>query len=449
MAGTKILIVDDKLNIREVLSEILKTEGYDTIMADSGETGLICFRDGNPDFILTDMIMKELSGVDFIREIRKLNRTVPVIILTAFGSISSAVEAIKAGADDYMTKPLNYDLLKLKIKKILGEKSMKKENNTLRENLEEKWGLENIIGRAPSMEKMFCLIRAVAPTKSSVLIQGESGTGKELIARSLHSQSPRVGEPYVVVDCSAIPESLIESELFGYEKGAFSGAEVRKKGRIEEAMGGTLFLDEIGELPLACQAKFLRVIQEHHFARVGGNGQVHVDFRLIAATNRNLKEEVSQGRFRSDLYYRLNVICINPPPLKNRKEDIPLLAETFLQQVCRENNITSRMLKREELLILMDYPWPGNVRELKNCIQRYAILGSLPEDIRESAHNRDSSPAGSSLHANERELVEKALQDEKGNITRAAARLEIGRKALYNRIRKYGLTVPKGTDDLD
>lgn len=449
MAGTKILIVDDKNNIREVLSEILKTEGYDTVMADSGETGLISFREGHPDFILTDMIMKKVSGVDFIREVRKINQTVPIIILTAFGSISSAVEAIKAGADDYMTKPLNYDLLKLKISKILNEKSLEKENSNLRDNLEEKWGLENIIGRSPSMEKMFNLIKAVAPTKSSVLIQGESGTGKELIARSLHSHSPRIGKPYVVVDCSAIPESLIESELFGYEKGAFSGAEVRKKGRIEEAMGGSLFLDEIGELPLACQAKFLRVIQEHHFARVGGNGQVHVDFRLIAATNRNLKEEVARGRFRSDLYYRLNVICIKSPTLKDRKEDIPLLAETFLQEICRENNIASRMLEREELSMLMDYPWPGNVRELKNCIQRYAILGSLPEDIREYAHSRDNSPAGSSLHKNERELVEKALRDEKGNITRAAARLEIGRKALYNRIRRYGLTVPKGTVDSD
>jgi two-component system NtrC family response regulator/two-component system response regulator AtoC len=446
MAETKILIVDDKENIREVLSEILKTEGYSTVMADSGESGLISFQEETPDFILTDMVMKELSGVDFIREVRKLDTRVPIIILTAYGTISSAVEAMKAGADDYMTKPLNYDLLKMKIRKILDEKTLEKENSTLKDNLKKKWGLDSIIGRSAVMEKMFTLIESVAPTNSSVLVQGEGGTGKELIAKSLHSKSSRVGAPFVVVDCSAIPENLIESELFGYEKGAFSGAETKKKGRIEEAQSGTLFLDEIGELPLSCQAKFLRVIQERQFVRVGGNNQVHVDFRLIAATNKNLKEEVKKGRFRSDLYYRLNVISIESPPLRQRREDIPLLAEVFLKDACRENGITSPGLERELLSALMNYSWPGNVRELKNSIQRYAILGSLPDEIANAPAPDGEQPGGNSLFDNEKELVKQALKDSEGNITRAAAALGIGRKALYNRIRKYDLTVPKGTE---
>lgn len=445
MDKSTILIVDDKKNICEVLSDILKTEGYDTVIADSGETGLVAFNNGKPDFILTDLIMKKLSGVDFIREVRKIDSAVPIIILTAFGSISSAVEAMKAGADDYMTKPLNYDLLKLKIGKILDDKKRDRENSTLKENLKEKWGLDNMIGKSSHMEKMFNLIRAVAPTESAVMIQGECGTGKELIAKSLHSNSLRVGAPFVVVDCSAIPESLIESELFGYEKGAFSGADSRKTGRIEEAQGGTLFLDEIGELPLSCQSKFLRVIQERQFVRVGGNEQVHVDFRLIAATNKNLKEEVETGRFRSDLFYRLNVISIESPPLRNRNEDIPLLSETFMKEICRQNKLPRKKIDKEVLAKMMNYDWPGNVRELKNCIQRLCILDSLPDEVNECAETKPLSPSGSKLFDREKELVESALLNTDWNISKAAENLGIGRKALYNRIKKYGLNGPKGT----
>ena len=444
MASHKILIVDDKIKIGEVLRDILRTEDYDVVIADSGERGLEIFRTENPDFILTDLIMKELSGVDFIREVRKADTVVPIIILTAFGTISSAVEAMKAGADDYLTKPLNYDLLKLKIRKILDEKSIEKENIALKGNLKKKWGLNNIIGQSPVMEKMFNLILSVAPTDSSVLIQGESGTGKELIARSLHSCSPRVGYPFVVVDCSAIPESLMESELFGYEKGAFTGAAARKQGRIEEAQSGTLFLDEIGDIPLSCQAKLLRVIQEHQFIRIGGSSQIHVDFRLIAATNKNLKKEVSKGRFRSDLFYRLNVISIESPPLKARKEDIPLLADSFLLSICQENNLPPKAISKDILSVLMNYNWPGNVRELRNSIHRLAILDTLPAEITDAASNRTGSPSSETgtLFEREKRLVESTLNQSEGNISKTAEILGIGRKALYNRIKKYGITVP-------
>jgi len=440
MQNKKILIVDDKITICQVLSEILEASGYKTAVAGSGEKGLEVFAREKPDFILTDLVMKGLSGVDFIREIRKDNPDIPIIILTAFGTISSAVEAMKAGADDYMTKPLNYDLLKLKISKILEEKERDREIITIKENLKEKWGLDNIIGASPVMEKMFKLIKAVSPTDSAVLIQGECGTGKELIARSIYTNSRRVGSPYVVVDCSAIPETLIESELFGYEKGAFSGADNRKNGRLEDADGGTLFLDEIGELPLSCQAKMLRVIQEHQFVRVGGNSEVEVDFRLIAATNKNLKSEVEKGNFRSDLFYRLNVINIESPPLRERKEDIPLLAETFMAQICRENGMAPKSIEREILSKMMSYDWPGNVRELKNSIQRLAILDSLPEEIDRFAAEPENS--SSSLFDQERDLVEQALRKRNWNISKTAEDLGIGRKALYNRIKKYQLSEP-------
>lgn len=445
MNRKKILIVDDKKNICAVLSEILSTEGYATLIANSGEQGIVLFNAEKPDFLLTDLIMEEMSGVDFIREIRKSDSSVPIIILTAFGSISSAVEAMQAGADDYMTKPLNYEILKLKISKFLEVRERGIENLILKENLREEWGLEKIIGTSPAVEKIFRLIRAVAPTDLAVIIQGECGTGKELIAKSLHSNSLRVGAPFVVVDCSAIPENLIESELFGYEKGAFTGAISRKYGRIEESQGGTLFLDEIGELSLACQAKFLRVIQERQFVRIGGNEHIHIDFRLIVATNKNLKEEVNAGRFRADLFYRLNVINIESPPLRLRKDDIPLIAESFMQQACMENKKNYRTINKEALAKMMGYNWPGNVRELKNCVQRLCILNTLPDEVK-NCEQLESSPINSvKLYDREKDIVKQALSKTDWNISKAAKILGIGRKALYNRIKKYNLSVQKGT----
>ena len=445
MPEKKILIVDDKKNIRMVLNDLLVTEGYDTLTAESGEKGLELFEKERVDLILTDLIMKGISGVDFIQKIREKDTSVPIIILTAFGSISSAVEAIKSGADDYLTKPLNYDLLKMRISKLFEDRKRDHELSTLKATLKGKWGIDDIIGRSPVMERMFDLISAVAPTDSPVLIQGECGTGKELIAKSIHSKSQRSKEPFVIVDCSAIPESLIESVLFGYEKGSFTGADVQRIGRIEESQGGTLFLDEVGELPLSSQAKFLRVIQEHQFVRVGGSAQVKVDFRVLAATNKNLKEEVEAGRFRSDLFYRLNVIRIDSPPLRDRKDDIPLLSEFFMQQICRENSLPYREISKEELSKMMAYPWPGNVRELRNCIQRLCILDSLSQEI-EAYGSQEHLPSQSpKLSDQEKALVQQALELTNWNISRAAQHLGIGRKALYNRIAKYQIPVPNRT----
>jgi len=442
MNKERILIVDDKASICQVLSDILQTENYETITASSGEEGLAAYTEESPDLVLTDLKMTGISGVDLIKEIRKRDTTVPIILLTAFGSISSAVEAMKAGADDYLTKPLNYDLLKLKIFKILEEKKRVLENINLRQNLMEEWSLDRMIGKSPVMLKMFSLIKAVAPTETAVLITGECGTGKELIARSLFTNSLRSDRPFVVVDCSTIPEGLIESELFGYEKGAFSGADSQKKGRIEQAMGGTLFLDEIGEFPLSLQAKLLRIIQEKQFVRVGGTHHIEVDFRLIAATNRNLREEVSAGRFRSDLYYRLNVINIESSPLRNRKEDIPLLVETFMKTACENNNIPVKKMENRHLTALMNYSWPGNIRELKNCIEHFAILNTLPREIESGEDRFRSALSHTTLSDNERDLVLSALEKTDWNISKAAQLLGIGRKALYNRIQKYGLTAP-------
>ena len=441
----RILIVDDKKNIRMVLNDLLISEGYDTLLADSGETALVLFDEHRVDLILTDLIMKQLSGVDFIQKIRERDTDVPIIILTAFGSISSAVEAIKSGADDYLTKPLNYDLLRMRIRKLFEDRMRDHELSTLKATLKGKWGIDDIIGRSPVMERMFDLISAVAPTDSPVLIQGECGTGKELIAKSIHSKSQRSKEPFVIVDCSAIPETLIESVLFGYEKGSFTGADSRRIGRIEESQGGTLFLDEVGELPLSSQAKFLRVIQEHQFVRVGGAAQIKIDFRVLAATNKNLKEEVEAGRFRSDLFYRLNVIRIDSPSLREHMDDIPLLSEFFMQQICRENSLEHREIRREELSKMMAYPWPGNVRELRNCIQRLCILDSLPQEIETFSPRESSVPVSSRLSDREKELVQEALERTNWNISRAAQRLGIGRKALYNRMAKYHITVPDRT----
>ena len=440
----KILIIDDKENICQVLSDILQASGYYTVTALSGEEGLRVYESDSPDLILTDLKMDGMSGLDVIKVIREKDRSIPLILLTAFGSISSAVEAIKSGANDYLTKPLDYDLLKVKIVKILEECRCRSENLELKEHLREEWGLDHIVGQSAVMKKMFSVIRAVAPTDSGVLIQGECGTGKELIARSLYAHSQRADETFIVVDCSAIPESLIDSELFGYEKGAFTGANSRKKGRIEQAAGGTLFLDEIGELPLSCQAKLLRVIQEKQFVRIGGSEQIKVDFRLIAATNKNLKDEVEQKLFRSDLYYRLNVITVFSPPLRDRTEDLPLLIDSFRKQASEERNIPLREISQEHLEKMMNYSWPGNVRELKNCIERLMILDSLPAEI--ESYSRVSGNGrledSKKLSDREKEIIHEALESCGWNISKTAATLGIGRKALYNRIRKYNITVP-------
>jgi len=316
MSKEIILVIDDKPNIREVLCAILENEGYQVVTCKNAEESLEIVRRVSPDLIVTDLKLPDQDGITLTRDVKQIDPTLPVLLITAFGTISSAVEAIKAGAYDYLTKPIDYERLKLLIKRVLDQKRINLENRFLKEELENKYRLDNLVGKGNTMRKLFNLIKNVAPSNSNVLIQGECGTGKELIARALYNLSGRKGKPLIVVDCSALPEGLLESELFGHEKGAFTGADTRKKGRIELAHQGTLFLDEIGEMSLPLQAKLLRVIQERQFVRLGGLETVKIDFRLIASTNRNLKEEVARGAFRSDLYYRLNVIDITVPPLR-------------------------------------------------------------------------------------------------------------------------------------
>jgi two-component system response regulator HydG len=441
MSSPLILIIDDKVNIGEVISGILGVAGYTVVTATSGKEGLRLFREHSPALVLTDLRMEGMSGIDVIHEIRSTDVETPIILLTAHGTISSAVEAMKAGADDYLTKPLDYDMLRVKIEKNLQASEYRRENVRLREEKSLRDAMDDLIGRSETMKRVYSFIETVAPTESTVLIQGEPGTGKELIARSIHRRSSRSGGPYVVVDCAAIPEGLIESELFGYEKGAFTGATTRKPGRIEQADGGTVFLDEIGELPLGVQAKLLRLVQERQLFPIGAARAVTVDFRLIAATNRNLRQEVEEKRFRADLFYRLNVIAVDSPPLRERREDIPILAEAFWRMSIVANRLPERPIEPAHLASMMQYDWPGNVRELKNCIERLAILGTLPSEV---GSESPRAPVGSekTLSNVERQLVEDALRLADGNVSRAAQALGIGRKALYNRIKKYSIDVP-------
>ncbi len=460
MKRDTVLVVDDKENIREVIKAYLENEGFRVITCGNGERALEYFREKMPDIVLTDFKLPGLNGIELIKEIHKYDSDIPIIVFTAYGSISSAVEAIKAGGYDYLTKPLDYDLLKIILKRAIEQKKIKMENRFLKEELDEQYSLDNIVGSSEKMKKLFSLIKTVAASESTILIEGEYGTGKELIAKAIHRHSRRRDKPLVTVDCSALPEHLLESELFGYEKGAFTGALNRKRGRIEIADGGTLFLDEIGEMSLQLQAKLLRVIQEKQFIRLGGLTPIRVDFRLIAATNRNLREEVEIGNFRADLFYRLNVIKVNAPPLRERKEDIPLLVKHFIGKVAKREGMPTKKIGASLIDALLCYDWPGNVRELENCIERMMIVCDsdtltvdfLPQEIKESIKSANEEGGGReesldalmkdqlSLEEIEKRAVVRALKMAGGNKSLAARILNINRRALYNRLKKYGLS---------
>jgi len=443
-----ILVADDEKNIREGLREALMLDGYEVFLAADGKEALEALERGEIDLIVTDLKMPRLSGEELLRKVSAQYPTIPVIILTGHGTIESAVQAMHDGAYDFLTKPVNLDRLSLLVKRALGNRELALQNRALQEELERRSQFSNIIGRSAEMRQVFELVRQVAPARTSVLITGESGVGKEMIAEALHYNSPRRDKPFIKLHCAALTETLLESELFGHEKGAFTGAIARKRGRFELAHLGTLFLDEIGEINQTVQIKLLRVLETKSFERVGGEETVEVDVRLIAATNRDLTQAIAKGSFREDLYYRLNVVNIHIPPLRERKDDIPLLMAAFLREFSRENGRTIEGIDPKARRALTNYSWPGNVRQLRNSIESAVVLckGNVitPEDLPPGIRGEQGGEAvrlsvGSTLAEAEKEIIRSTLAREGGNKSRAAEVLGIGRKTLHRKLQEYGI----------
>jgi Response regulator containing CheY-like receiver, AAA-type ATPase, and DNA-binding domains len=447
----KILIADDEKNMRWILGKNLRDEKFTVVEAGDGEEAFHLFLDEDPDLVILDYRMPKLDGMEVLKRIKTINTKLPVIMITAHGNTDAAVEAMKLGAVDYVSKPFDIDELKLSIFKALNIDQLNKEIDSLKEMNKQIFN-GKIIGNSRKMQEVFELVTKVADTNASVLIFGESGTGKEGIAASIHNKSGRNSKPFITVNCGAIPETLIESELFGYEKGAFTGANARKVGRFDRAQGGTLFLDEIGELSLPLQVKILRVLQEKEFERVGGAALIKADVRIIAATNRNLEKMVDKGEFREDLLYRLKVIPIYLPPLRERKEDIPLLVDYFIDKYSKEINKGKLVIEKETLDLLKRYDFPGNIRELENLIERLIILSSsgviepslLPKEILKGAFTNKNEDfllpeEGINLEKVEESFVRQALAMANGNQTNAAKLLGISRHALIYRLDKLNL----------
>ncbi len=441
----KILVVDDDFAMRHSLSSWIKEEGYPVDVAESGEEALEKIKKDKWDIVFLDLKMPGMDGIEVLEKIKSFSEDVVVVMITAYGTIDTAVLAMKKGAYDYILKPFNPDEISVLIKKIEQHQNIILENIRLRNELEEKYTYKELIGKSPAMQEVFNLIKDVAPTNTSVLITGESGTGKELVARAIHRTSLRKEMPFIAVNCAALTESLLESELFGHEKGAFTGATYTKKGRFEMADGGTLFLDEVGEISPRTQVELLRVLQEKEFRRVGGTKVIKVDVRIISATNKDLEQAVKNGEFRVDLYYRLNVVNIHLPPLRERKEDIPLLAKRFLDRYTTELNKKIARISDDAMKILVEYDWPGNVRELENVIERAVVVGKgneiTPEDIPISLdrNGKLSSTVPTTLKDVEKEHIIRMLDLFDWNISRTAKALEIDRQTLYNKIKKYGI----------
>jgi DNA-binding NtrC family response regulator len=450
MTTETILLVDDKPNNLEVLGALLRQEGYEVRTARSGQEALLDARAVLPDVVITDLKMPKMDGLEFFQAVHALDADLPTIFITAFGTVESAVSAIKLGAYDYLSKPLDHEKLKLIVRRALDQRRITRENRELRAALQTRQAFAEIVGASPKMQRLLELVRTVAGSSSTVLLQGESGTGKELVARAVHEASPRRERRLVVVNCSALSESLLESELFGHEKGAFTGATARKRGWFEVADGGTLFLDEIGEVSPHLQVKLLRVLQERELERVGGTDPIRVDFRLITATNRDLKGDVAAGRFREDLYYRLSVISLKIPPLRERREDIPLLVSHFLQKCSRREGKQVSSVSPEVMERLVQYPWPGNVRQLENGIERAVVVAAsdrltldmFPEEIQDwspEGRGPQRPPEEFTLEEMERFLIEKTLERTGGNKSKAARLLNVHRRSIYNKLKKYGL----------
>ncbi len=456
----RILVVDDEQNLRKVLAAMLKRDGYDVAVAEDGVQALAEIKKNGADVLITDQVMPQMGGLELLRGVLSETPELPVIMITAHGTVDSAVEAIKLGAFDYITKPFEHEELKAVIAKAVKTHELAKAGIPAGDEK----ARQALVGASPAMQDVFKILEKVADTPSTVLITGESGTGKELVAAALHSGSSRRNKPFIRINCAAIPKDLMESELFGYERGAFTGAVTSKPGRFELADTGTLFLDEIAEIPVEMQVKLLRALQESEFERVGGIKTIHVDVRLVAATNRDLKREISEGRFREDLFYRLNVVPVALPPLRERVDDIPMLVEHFIEKYNKRLNKKVQGLEPDALEILQEYFWPGNIRELENMMERMILFADgsiilakdLPEPLKETdtikapffttASAQDASmkdivkQAAAGL---ERDLIGKALEETNGNVTQAAKKLKISRKSLQTKMKEFGLRDPE------
>ena len=437
----KLLIVDDELSVRDSLGKWFREEGYEVNTAENASDALTSLAESRWDLALVDIKMRGTDGIELQRRMHEIDPQMVVIIMTGYASVETAVQALKNGAYDYVTKPLDPDDITHQVQKALSHRRVEQENVRLRETVAEVAHPTELIGQSQPMQKVFEAIETVGPTDATVLITGDSGTGKELVARSIHAASARRFHPLVVIHCGALTETLLESELFGHEKGAFTGAQYRKKGKFEIAEGGTVFLDEIGDISLKTQTDLLRVLQEREIVRVGGNQPIRVDFRCVAATNKDLEELIEQGRFRPDLFYRLNVFRIELPPLRDRRDEIPLLVGHFVQKFSQAMNKRITRVAPQAMYQLQQYPWPGNVRELENAVERAMVVAQEPELREQDFILKARTPNGAegkTLDDMEKAHILRVLEECGGNQTRAAEVLDIDRVTLHNKLKKYG-----------
>ncbi|PYV16091.1 MAG: two-component system response regulator [Acidobacteria bacterium] len=448
-----ILVIEDEAKMARLLELNLAEAGYATRSAADAESGLKILRQEKIDLVLTDLKLPGMTGLEFLQAAKRADTHLPVILMTAYGSVETAVEAMKAGASDYVLKPFSMEEIKLIVSKELESRRLREENRSLRDALGQRYEFKNIVGRSPAMQEVLATVERVAPSNATVLLGGESGVGKDMIARAIHEHSRRAAGPFVKINCTAIPENLLESELFGYEKGAFTGAVASKPGKFELAHEGTIFLDEIGDVPGTTQVKLLRVLQEREFERLGGTKTHKVDVRVIAATNRNLRDALEEGTFREDLYYRLNVVPISIPPLREHKEDIPYLADLFITRFAKDSGKAITGITPAAQRLLSDFHWPGNVRELENIIERAVVMAAGPKldvaDIHLDVRRAGASPGpttgaafpppGTTLEQFEDEIIKEALRRGGGNKSQAARLLGLSRNALRYRLSKIGV----------
>jgi len=452
MKDYNILVIDDEAAQRDVLTGYLKKKGYKIFSASSGKEGIETARTNSVDIILSDFKMPDLNGIEVLENVKKLNPEISFVIVTAYGTVENAVKAMRLGAFDYISKPVDLDELDLMIERIIEHKNLKSENQLLKTQLQEKYKISSIVSQSQKMEEVINVAARVADSKANVLITGENGTGKEVLAKAIHYISPRKDSAFVAVNVPALTETLLESELFGHEKGAFTSADKMKKGRFEIAHGGTIFLDEVGDIPQSIQVKLLRVLQEHQFERVGGTEKIEIDVRIIAATNKELEQKIKDGTFREDLYYRLNVVSIKIPPLRERKEDIVPMIENFIEKYCKENNKVTLDISKEAADVLMKYNYPGNVRELENIIERAVVLtrgkvitlNDLPMSIKGFKEEKTLAALSEGtlteqVEELEKQLIFDALQESAGNQTKAGKLLGLTERNLRYKLKKYNI----------